>query len=56
MDTEYLIFADNWTEGDPGFIDAANGDYRLRENAPVLTSGFEPLPLGKMGLFEDEYR
>lgn len=55
-ETEYLVFTDNWTEGDPGFVDAAAGDYSLRDDAPVLATGFEPLPLAKMGLFADEHR
>jgi hypothetical protein len=36
---------------DPGFVDAASGDYRLRSDASVfqLIPGFEPLPIEKMG-------
>jgi Right handed beta helix region len=56
VETGYLTFADNWIQGDPGFINPTSGDYRLREDAPVLRMGFEPLPRAKMGLFEDEYR
>ena len=39
---------------DPGFVDAASGDYRLRSNASVfnLIPGFEPLPIEKMGRME----
>ncbi len=47
---------DNWTEGDPGFLAAANHDYRLRPNAPALKTGFQPLPLSKIGLQQDAYR
>jgi len=47
---------DNWTEGDPGFIAPAAHDYRLRPNAPALKTGFQPLPLSKIGLQHDEYR
>lgn len=47
---------DNWTDGDPGFIAASKHDYRLRPGAPVLKSGFQPLPLSKIGLQRDPYR
>jgi hypothetical protein len=33
---------------DPGFVDAENGDFSLKENAAALKLGFRPLPLGKM--------
>lgn len=49
----------NWeTEEDPGFVDAANGDYRLRPDAPVYRrlAGFQPLPLQQVGLQYDPLR
>jgi len=46
----------NWTEGDPGFVDAARGDFRLKKDAPVLKQGFKPIPFQKIGLYRDEYR
>ncbi|MFH0945716.1 MAG: right-handed parallel beta-helix repeat-containing protein [Planctomycetota bacterium] len=54
--TPYLEFENNWTEGDPGFVDAAGGDYRLREDAKVLGLGFQPIPVERIGLYGDEYR
>ena len=33
---------------DPGFIDAENGDFRLKPGAAALESGFKPLPLDRM--------
>jgi len=48
-ETPYLTFEDNWTEGDPGFVDAASGDWRLREDAPVLELGFRPIPVDRIG-------
>ena len=33
---------------DPGFIDAANGDFNLKEGAAALEVGFQPLPLDRM--------
>ncbi len=40
------------TDGDPGFVNAAKGDYRLRRESPVFKHlpGFKPLPVDKMGL------
>ena len=55
-ETEYLRFEHNWIEGDPGFEDAAGGNYALRGGAPVLSLGFSALPLDEIGLLEDEYR
>lgn len=48
--------ADNWTEGDPGFVDAANLDFRLRDDSPVYERGFQRIPFERIGLYEDEYR
>ncbi len=42
---------------DPGFVDAAAGDYRFRPDAPVLARvPFRPLPLEAVGLYADPYR
>ncbi len=43
----------NWaTNGDPGFVDAAKGDYRLRPDAAVFQRlpGFQQIPFEKTGL------
>jgi hypothetical protein len=43
----------NWiTTDDPGFVDGARGNYRLRRNAAVFKHlpGFQPVPFEKMGL------
>jgi len=46
------------TDEDPGFVDAENGDFRLRPNAGVYSriAGFEPVPFERMGLYCDAYR
>ncbi len=46
------------TAADPGFVNAAAGDFRLRANAPVFRAlpGFKPIPFEKMGLYADELR
>jgi hypothetical protein len=42
---------------DPGFVDAAKGDFRLKPDAPVFAAvGFEPIPLDEIGLYQDDYR
>lgn len=49
----------NWvTEQDPGFVDAARGDFRLRPDAAVFAKipGFQPVPFERMGLVQDELR
>ncbi|NOZ20695.1 MAG: hypothetical protein GXP25_06355 [Planctomycetes bacterium] len=47
----------NWIDGDLGFKDPDNGDFALDPKSPVFVAcGFEPLPLDKMGLYNDELR
>ncbi len=44
-------------DADPGFVDAAAGDYRLRPDAELFTTvGFRPIPMDEIGLYEDSYR
>ena len=56
VEDQWVTIRDNWEEGDPGFVDAEAGDFRLRDDAPVRALGFEPLPLDEIGLYEDERR
>ena len=45
------------TIDEPGFVDAAAKDFRLRSDSAVLKlSGWEPIPFDKIGLCDDEYR
>jgi len=55
---EWVTVKDNWdNEGDPGFVNAAKGDFHLRPDAPVIAKiGFEPLPIEQMGLVNDGTR
>lgn len=49
----------NWsTNADPGFIDPARGDFRLRPDSPVFKqlADFKPIPMEKMGLVKNELR
>ncbi len=46
------------TDRDPGFVNAAKGDFGLRPDAEVFTRlpGFQPVPFAKMGLYADDLR
>ncbi|MEA3400043.1 MAG: right-handed parallel beta-helix repeat-containing protein [Armatimonadota bacterium] len=56
VEDQWITVEDNWEDGDPGFVDMEGGDFHLREDAPVLEMGFEPIPLEEVGLYEDERR
>ncbi|MBI4978388.1 MAG: right-handed parallel beta-helix repeat-containing protein [Spirochaetes bacterium] len=46
-----------FTNSDPGFVNAAQGDFRLKPDAPLFASvGFKPIPVEAIGLYQDEYR
>jgi len=50
---------DNWsTDSDPGFVDAAGGDFRLKPNSAVFSRlpWFQPIPFDKIGLYADDLR
>ncbi len=50
---------EHWvTDRDPGFVDAAKGNFRLRPDAEVFRRlpGFQPIPFEKIGLYIDAYR
>lgn len=42
---------------DPGFVDAAQGDFTLKPNATLFeTVGCKPIPVDEIGLYDNEYR
>jgi hypothetical protein len=50
---------ENWSTGhDPGFVNAAKGDFRFASNAEVFAKlpGFKPIPFEKMGLVTTRFR
>jgi len=51
-----LTFQDNLLDQDPLFVDAANGNYQLREDSPAYRLGFQRLPIEQMGLYADSRR
>jgi len=48
--------ADNLIGEDPQFVDAANGNFQLKDNSPAFKFGFERIPLEKIGLYQDPKR
>jgi len=46
------------TDADPGFVDAENGDFRLKPSSEVFKKlpGFQPIPFEKIGLYADALR
>ena len=51
-----VTFQDNLLDQDPLFVDAANHDFRLRDDSPALKLGFQPIPIERIGLYQDELR
>jgi hypothetical protein len=47
---------DNLIAGDPGFVDQAKADFRLRPDSRAFKLGFKPIPIDQIGLVRDEYR
>ncbi len=46
-----------FNQQDPGFVDAAHGDYHLKPGAALFaTNGFRPIPLDEIGLYQDSFR
>ncbi len=41
---------------DPGFLDPAGGDFRLREDSPALKVGFQPFDSSTAGIYGDPER
>ncbi|MCX5684848.1 MAG: hypothetical protein NT049_14345 [Planctomycetota bacterium] len=58
---QYVKIGENFTAAageDPGFVNAAKMDFRLRPDSAVFKKlpGFKPIPMEKIGLYVDEYR
>jgi hypothetical protein len=46
----FVVTTNRVTTNDPGFVDLAHGDFRLKPSADVGLKGFAPVPFDKMGL------
>ena len=56
FDQAWVTFENNFTTGDPGFLDMEKADFHLRQDSPVWALGFQEIPLESIGLQEDEFR
>jgi hypothetical protein len=41
---------------DPLFVNPSEDDYRLRPESPAWALGFEPIPVERIGCFQDPLR
>lgn len=54
---KFDLLANAQYSADPGFVDAAKGDFRLKPDADVFRQmAFHPIPVDEIGLYRDEYR
>lgn len=51
LNERIVTIQDNFTEGDPGFVDPANENFQLKEDSPAYRLGFQRIPLEKIGLY-----
>jgi hypothetical protein len=49
-------FENNLIGQDPHFVDAAKGNYQLKDDSPAWKLGFQKIPLEKIGLYESPWR
>jgi hypothetical protein len=52
----YQTFQDNLLNVDPHFVDAANKDFRLKDDSPAWKLGFKPIPVDKIGPYQNPDR
>jgi len=46
----------NLVDGDPGFVDYSRKNYQLKDGSPAFKLGFKRIPMGKIGIYVNEYR
>jgi hypothetical protein len=56
VDKEIVTIKDNLIDADPGFIDPANRDFRLKDDSPAYKLGFKRIPMEKIALTEKSRR
>jgi len=49
-------FENNILDVDPEFVQPEEMDFQLRPDSPVYGMGIEPIPFGKIGLYQDDRR
>lgn len=52
----FVTFQDNLLGADPHFIDAAKGNFQLRDDSPAYKLGFQRIPMEQIGLVDDGTR
>jgi len=53
VDRELVTMKDNLVKGDPGFVNRAGLDFRLKPGSAAHALGFEPIPVDEIGLTAD---
>jgi hypothetical protein len=53
---EMVTVQDNLIKGDPHFVDAANGDFRLKDDSSAFKLGFKRIPIEQIGLVKQTTR
>ncbi|MBU6403025.1 MAG: right-handed parallel beta-helix repeat-containing protein, partial [Verrucomicrobia bacterium] len=56
LTTNAVTVADNFVDGDPGFVSQVKRDFRLKKASPAWRLGFQPIPTRQIGLYPDHYR
>ena len=51
-----LGFEEHSVIADPGFVDPAHDDYRLKPDSPALKLGIKTIPVDQIGPYQDELR
>ena len=51
-----VTMENNLVGEDPRFVDEAAGNFALRPDSPAFGLGFKPIPVDRIGLYEDELR
>lgn len=52
----FVKFEDNLLDADPRFVDAAHGNFQLRDDSPAYKLGFQRIPIEKIGLIQNDTR
>jgi len=53
VDKKMVAWEDNLIDEDPGFVDKANMNFRLKDDSGAYKLGFKPIPIDSIGLLED---